>query len=212
MNLRLLLLSALSLAGCYEIEHVKDTTAKLTWDPAAGTQQVSLRLHGVSAKYLECTDAADCLARIRRAGSPTPEAEGGSFTPVADLAKTGATAITLTTERVGGDLDLVFAYTAPVGSAGATVTDVFVEREGKARPHLVVDLVPGRTVSAKGRTRTRTLLEDGKPADRSTLVLPAKVRAIEVRTPIEPDAPSILTEIPGLDAALVAAGLLSAAQ
>jgi hypothetical protein len=99
----------------------------------------------------------------------------------------------------------------PAGSAGANVTGAYVESEGRRRPHLVVDWAPGRSVDAHGIMRVRHITDDsGVPAEASTLVLPSRVRSVAIHTDVDAASPSILADLPGLDAALVSAGMLAA--
>lgn len=209
----------LSLTGCYEVQHVEEVRTHVVWDPPTDTLIVDMRLVNVGAEMFGCAfnEVADCAERVRFAVEVPTKAEAETedwpnFAPGRALVQDGSTEVTIAAERGEKGIDLVLHYRAPVGSAAASQTGVFVEREGKIgkeKARLVVEVPPERTVSTEAkRRRLRATYEQGARIEAATLVFAPKVREVDLVTRPEDTFTPLLAMDPGMEAALVAAGVL----
>lgn len=203
----------LGLAGCYEIEDVEEVRTHVAWDEPTDSLVVDMRLVNVGAELFGCTglDAPACAERVTKAVQvPISLAEADAdgwpdFAPARALVKDGSTDVSAKLERGEKGVDLVFHYRAPVGSASAAQTGVYVEREGKPgkeKGRLVVEMAPGRVVSAVAKAhRLRPARGDeGERFEVETLLFAPKVRELELVTRPGDDFTPLLTAFPGLDA------------
>ncbi|MCB9745096.1 MAG: hypothetical protein H6740_21080 [Alphaproteobacteria bacterium] len=205
-----LLVGALALlVGCFECEEV---LTLVLWRPDAGVFEITQSYRNIT---LECEGVEDCseqLAAIvqREEGSPfaTPEESLGA----------GATVQDVHLERRDDALDVVVRYTAPEASAAATQAHLFVEQEERligTREHLVLMPITSDRVELlePGRARARTMAvsdDEGEVSEWTAWSLPKRARALSYREAKDEDITPMLSQVPGLDEALEAKGLLAA--
>jgi hypothetical protein len=207
------------LAGCEDLDRAETVRSLVTWDERAGTFAVRMRMENVGAELFHCDQGVDdCVSKIRDSLTvPTSETassaeESGLDQLGATLVRAGAREVQLRVERGAVGLDLFASYTTAPGTPAANHTRVRVERSEKgrrARTYLTVERIGALTVSpSPWITRSVAVVEDGERADASTYVFRPGQREVEtVRTPGVEFQP-ILVALPGLDEALVRAGLL----
>ncbi|MCB9741336.1 MAG: hypothetical protein H6740_01805 [Alphaproteobacteria bacterium] len=203
-----LALTALALlTACFDCEEI---LTEVTWSPEAERFAVTRAYRNVD---LECADAAACTEAVKAVLS---QAEGSPFEDPEDALGEGAVLEDVHLERRGDMLDVVVRYNMAEVSGAASQASLFVEQEERAlrtREHLVVMPVfsPNVELLEPARAKSRTLLvadDDGEMVPWTAWSLPSRARSVRYLEQKEDGIAPMLSRVPGLEAALVAEGML----
>jgi len=173
---------------------------------------VERRLQGVSAVFLGCSEAEDCVRAIDRAVKLESTAADRALSDrlAQRLVDSGAVDVRMSLERIGDSLDVVVEYSAPVGSKAAIDTFIRPEWVGvgdKGSYRLVVDAQDSMGEVPAGVEIRRTPV-DSNGTWKTAWVYGKRVRDVAYRMGVDEQVEPIFSRVPKLARQLERAGLL----
>lgn len=199
-------------AGCFE--HFERLETSVTYDPETQRFAIERRFVDIGPDFLGCDSVDSCARALARGLDPSetlpPDRMALSDKMMRRLRDSGANDVRLAFEARGASLDATVRYTAPIGSEAADDTQVHVEwwgRKGRGRYRLVVTAEDATEEPRRYRTHRRARHTDQGLTWVEEWVLPARQRAVTLRTLVG-EGGRIFEAIPGLRSAMVERGFL----